>query len=142
MKRATILLSFLALTACSRPAPEPEPVTSQAVAVAVPALVDHWIGKYEGNLMVRIGGLPKAHTVSIVVATTDGCTGDIGLAGGEKAQDVSNLDLTLTLHPDDTTTCTIDMHKKGETLTLSEGGTCTAYRGAKCSFNGQARKLP
>ncbi len=142
MKRAAVLFSLLALTACSRPAPDPEPVASSTVVAPLPVAPDPWVGKYEGSLMVRIGGMPKSHTISIVAATAEGCSGDIGLAGGEKTQDVSGQELTLSLHPDSATTCTIDVRKSGDSLQISESGVCTAYHGAKCSFNGQAQKLP
>lgn len=128
----------LLLAACCKPAPEE---TAPASIAAPPPVEDHWPGKYEGDLMVRISGLPNAHKVVLVAATADGCTGDIGLAGGEPAKDVSPDELSLTLKPDDKTTCTISIKKDGDTLTVSESGICTAWHGLACSFNGSAARL-
>jgi hypothetical protein len=128
----------LLLAACSKPAPEE---SAPASIAAPPPVEDHWPGKYEGDLMVRISGLPNAHKVVLVAATTDGCTGDIGLAGGEPAKDVSPDELSLTLKPDDKTACTISIKKDGDTLTVSESGICTAWHGLACSFNGSAARL-
>lgn len=138
MRIACVALVLL-LAACSIPAPEAE--VSSASAVAPPPVEDHWPGKYEGDLMVRVSGAPNAHKVVLVAATADGCTGDIGLAGGESAKDVSPTELGLTLKPDDKTTCTISIKKDGDTLTVSESGICTAYHGLACSFNGTAMRL-
>jgi hypothetical protein len=76
-----------------------------------------------------------------VAATADGCTGDIGLAGGEPAKDISPDELGLSLKPDDKTTCTISIKKDGDKLTVSESGICTTYHGLACSFNGAAMRL-
>lgn len=138
MRIACAALVFLALTACSKPAPE----EAAPASIAAPSPVeDYWPGKYEGDLMVRVSGLPNAHKVVLVAATADGCTGDIGLAGGEPAKDISPTELGLTLKPDDKTTCTISIKKDGDTLTVSESGICTAYHGLACSFNGSAVRL-
>ena len=91
--------------------------------------------------IVRVSGLPNAHKVVLVAATADGCTGDIGLAGGEPAKDVSPTELSLTLKPDVKTACTVSIKKDGDTLTVSESGICTAYHGLACSFNGTAVRL-
>ncbi len=139
MRIACSVLLLLALGACSKPAPEAD--TSSAAVVAPPPVEDHWPGKYEGDLMVRVSGLPNAHKVVLVAATADGCTGDIGLAGGEAAKDVSPTELSLTLKPDETTTCTVHMKKDGDKLTVSENGICTTYHGLACSFNGTAVRL-
>jgi hypothetical protein len=139
MRIACIALALLALTGCSKPAPEAEN-TSASAAAPLPAS-DDWLGKYEGDLMVRINGLPNAHKIVLVAATADGCTGDIGLAGGEPAKDISLTELGLTLKPDDKTTCTITIRKDGDKLTVSESGICTTYHGLACSFNGSAIKL-
>lgn len=138
MRIACAALVFLALAGCSKSAPEEAAPASLA---APPPAEDHWPGKYEGDLMVRISGLPNAHKVVLVAATADGCTGDIGLAGGEPAKDVSPDELSLTLEPDDKTTCTISIKKDGDTLTVSESGICTAWHGLACSFNGSAARL-
>jgi hypothetical protein len=135
MRIICVALVLLALTACSKPAPE----EAAPVSVSAPPLVeDHWPGKYEGDLMVRVSGLPNAHKVVLVAATADGCTGDIGLAGGELAKDISPTELGLTLKPDDKTTCTISIKKDGDKLTISESGICTTWHGLACSFNGSA----
>lgn len=139
MRIACAALVLLALTACSKPAPESD--TSSAAPVAPPPVSDDWPGKYEGDLMVRVSGLPNSHKVVLVAATADGCTGDIGLAGGEPAKDVSADELSLTLKPDDKTTCTVTIKKNGDALTLSESGICTTYHGLACSFNGSAVRL-
>jgi len=139
MRIACIVLAVLALTGCSKPAPEAEN-TSASAAAPVP-VSDDWPGKYEGDLMVRVSGLPNAHKVVLVAATADGCTGDIGLAGGEPVKDVSPAELGLTLKPDDKTTCTISIRKDGAKLTVSESGICTTYHGLACSFNGTAVRL-
>jgi hypothetical protein len=138
MRLICVALVLLALTACSKPAPEE---AAPASIVAPPPVEDHWPGKYEGDLMVRISGTPNAHKVVLVAATADGCTGDIGLAGGEPAKDISPDELSLTLKPDDKTTCTIDIKQDGDKLTVSESGICTAYHGLSCSFNGSAVRL-
>jgi hypothetical protein len=138
MRIACAALVFLALTGCSRPAPEE---AAPASIAAPPPVEDHWPGKYEGDLMVRISGQPNAHKVVLVAATADGCTGDIGLAGGEPAKDISPIELGLTLKPDDKTTCTISIKKDGDKLTVSESGICTTYHGLACSFNGAAMRL-
>jgi hypothetical protein len=139
MRIACATLVLLALTGCSKPAPEA--AEASASAVAPPPVEDHWPGKYEGDLMVRINGLPNAHKVVLVAATADGCTGDIGLAGGELVKDTSPTELSLTLKPDETTTCTVTIRKDGDKLTVSESGICTAYHGLACSFNGSAMRL-
>ncbi|MGN6208592.1 hypothetical protein [Asticcacaulis sp.] len=139
MRLICAALALLMLTSCSKPAPEAD--TSSAAAVAPPPISDDWPGKYEGDLMVRVSGLPNAHKVVLVAATADGCTGDIGLAGGEPAKDISPAELSLTLKPDDKTTCTIDIKKDGDKLTVSESGICTVYHGLTCSFNGMATRL-
>jgi hypothetical protein len=139
MRIACSVLILLALGACSKPAPEADD-TSVAV-IAPPSVSDDWPGKYEGDLMVRVSGLPNAHKVVLVAATADGCTGDVGLAGGQAAKDVSTNELSLTLKPDETTTCTIVIKKDGDKLTVSESGICTVYHGLACSFNGTATKL-
>ncbi len=139
MRIVCTAFALLALTACSKPAPEAN--TSSAAVVAAPPVIDLWPGKYEGDLMVRINGLPNAHKVVLVAATADGCTGDIGLAGGEPAKDVSPTELSLTLKPDKTTTCTVTIKKDGDKLTVSESGICTSYHGLACSFNGSAVRL-
>jgi len=136
MKR--VLLTCLLLTACSKPQPAETP--QQTVATPSP-VVDSWPGKYEGDLMVRISGAPGAHKLILVAATADGCTGDIGLAGGELARDVSPDALQLVLHPDDKTACTIDVKKSGDSLAVNESGICTTYHGLSCSFNGSAKRL-
>jgi hypothetical protein len=138
MRIACAALVFLALTACSKPAPEEAVPASIA---APPPVEDHWPGKYEGDLMVRVSGLLGAHKVVLVAATADGCTGDIGLAGGEPAKDISPDELGLSLKPDDKTTCTISIKKDGDKLTVSESGICTVYHGLACSFNGSAVRL-
>lgn len=138
MRVAAVLLALLALSACSKPAePEPQPIS----AAAPPPVIDLWPGKYEGDLMVRINGTPDAHKVILVAAEADGCTGDIGLAGGEPAKDVSPTELSLTLKPDDTTTCTIRIVKAGDKLTVSEQGVCTTYHGLSCTFDGAAVRM-
>jgi len=137
MRIACLALALL-LAACSKPAPEEAAPVS---AAAPPPVEDHWPGKYEGDLMVRVSGPPNAHKVVLVAATADGCTGDIGLAGGEPAKDVSPSELSLTLKPDDKTTCTISIKKDGDTLAVSESGICTVYHGLACSFNGSAVRL-
>ena len=139
MRMACVVLALLALTACSKPAPEAD--TSSAAVVAPPPVVDLWPGKYEGDLMVRISGQPNAHKVVLVAATADGCTGDIGLAGGEPAKDISPTELNLTLKPNETTTCIVTIKKDGDKLTVSESGICTVYHGLACSFNGSAVRL-
>jgi len=139
MRIACAALVLLALTTCSKPAPEAD--TSSAAPVAPPPVSDDWPGKYEGDLMVRVSGLPNSHKVVLVAATADGCTGDIGLAGGEPAKDISPTELGLTLKPDDKTTCTISIKKDGDKLTVSESGICTAYHGLACSFNGSVVRL-
>lgn len=136
MKR--ILLACLLLTACSKPQPAEAP---QPVIESVPPVVDTWPGKYEGDLMVRVSGTPGAHKLILVAATADGCTGDIGLAGGQLAKTLSPDALELTLRPDDKATCTIAVKKAGDVLTVSESGICTAYHGLSCSFNGTAKRL-
>jgi len=137
--RIACLALVLLLAACSRPAPEEAAPVS--AAAPPPPVEDHWPGKYEGDLMVRVSGLPDTHKVVLVAATADGCTGDIGLAGGEPAKDVSVNELSLTLRPDDKTTCAISLKKDGDTLTVSESGLCTAYHGLTCGFNGSAVRL-
>ncbi len=139
MRIVCATLALLMLAACSKPAPEAD--VSSASAAAPPPISDDWPGKYEGDLMVRVSGLPNAHKVVLVAATTDGCTGDIGLAGGEAAKDISPTELSLTLKPDETTTCTVTIRKDGDKLTVSESGICTAYHGLACSFNGTAVRL-
>jgi len=136
MKR--VLLICLLLTACSKPQPAEAP---QPVVQAPAPAVDTWPGKYEGDLMVRVSGTSGAHKLILIAATADGCTGDIGLAGGELAKDVSPAELQLLLHPDDKTACTVDVKKAGDVLTVSESGICTAYHGLSCSFNGSAKRL-
>lgn len=140
MRIVCAALVLLALTACSRPTPEAE-TSSVATSEAPVPVSDDWPGKYEGDLMVRVSGGPNAHKAVLVAATADGCNGDIGLAGGEAAKDISPTELSLTLKPDDTTTCTVTIKKDGETLTVSESGICTAYHGLACSFNGSAVRL-
>lgn len=136
MKR--VLLICLLLTACSKP----QPAEAPQPAVDAPATVaDSWPGKYEGDLMVRVSGTPGAHKLILVAATADGCTGDIGLAGGELAKEMSPTELQLLLHPDDKTSCTIDVKKADDVLTVSESGICTTYHGLSCSFNGSAKRL-
>lgn len=137
--RVVCLAVVLLLAACSKPAPEAD--TSSVASAAPPPISDNWPGKYEGDLMVRINGTPGAHKVVLVTATADGCTGDIGLAGGEPAKDVSADELSLTLKPDDKTTCSVTIKKDSDTLTVSESGICTTYHGLACSFNGLAVKL-
>lgn len=137
--RIVCMALVLLLAACSKPAPEAE--ASSASAVAPPPVEDHWPGKYEGDLMVRISGQPNAHKVVLVAATADGCTGDIGLAGGEPAKDISPTELNLTLKPNETTTCIVTIKKDGDKLTVSESGICTVYHGLACSFNGSAVRL-
>ena len=139
MRIACAALFLLALTACSKPAPEAD--DASVSAEAPPPVEDHWPGKYEGDLMVRVSGTPGAHKVVLVTATADGCTGDIGLAGGEPAKDISPDELSLTLKPDETTTCTVTIKKEGEKLVVSESGICTTYHGLACSFNGSAARL-
>ncbi len=131
-----ILVGLLALAACSKPAPPPEePVAS---AEAPPPVVDAWPGKYEGDVMVRVFGTPGAHRVALITAAP-GCDGDIGLMGGEPVQDVaSGLKLTMKA---DAGTCTIDIHRQGNTLIVSETGACLTFHGGTCSFNGQAAKV-
>jgi hypothetical protein len=138
MRIAAVLFTLLALSACSEPAePEPGPVS----VAAPPPVIDLWPGKYEGDLMVRINGTPGAHKVILVAAEADGCTGDIGLAGGEPAKEVSPNELSLTLKPADATTCTIRIVKTGDKLTVSEQGVCTTYHGLSCTFNGTAVRM-
>ncbi len=136
MKR--ILLLCLALTACSKPQPAEVPAASVAPP---PAVTDTWPGKYEGDVMVRVTGGPGAYKLMLVAATADGCTGDIGLAGGELAKEVSPGALRLDLHPDDKTSCAIDVRKAGDSVTVSESGICTAYHGLSCTFGGKAARV-
>ncbi|MGA9658782.1 MAG: hypothetical protein WBQ60_06755 [Asticcacaulis sp.] len=141
MKRF-VLLPLLALlivmAACSpKTSKAPEPAS-----VAAPAPVaDHWPGSYEGDILVRIKGTAGAHRVVLVEAEADGCSGDVGLAGGEPAQDISPTELRLVLKPDETATCTLTLKKDGEQLTISESGICTTYHGLACSFNGTAQRV-
>lgn len=139
MRIACSVLALLMLASCSKPAPEAD--TSSVSAAAPPPASDDWPGKYEGDLMVRISGLPNAHKAVLVAATADGCTGDIGLAGGEPVKDISPAEIGLTLKPDDKTTCTVNIKKDGDKLTVSESGICTTYHGLACSFNGTAMRL-
>ncbi|MDI7775578.1 hypothetical protein [Asticcacaulis sp. EMRT-3] len=125
-------LAMLALAACSKPAPQaPAPVAAPAPAY------DPWPGTYEGDLMVRISNI---HKVTLVAASKD-CTGDVGLAGGETPQDIAPDHLRLVLKPDAATTCTIDIVRAGDKVTVSESGICAAYHGLTCSFNGTATRV-
>ncbi|MDV6332104.1 hypothetical protein [Asticcacaulis sp. 201] len=134
-----VVLGLPLLAACSKPAPQAEE-TSASVAPP-PPVIDPWPGKYEGDLMVRISGGPGAHKVVLVEAEADGCNGDVGLAGGEPARDVSATELSLVLKPDDKTVCTIRIVRNGGKVTVSETGICTAYHGLSCPFEGTAAKV-
>jgi hypothetical protein len=130
MKRFA-LSALLLLAACSKPeeAPAPEPS-----AVAPPPVQDTWPGKYSGDLIVRIDA---AHKVTLIEAATDGCAGDLGVVeGGLMTNALSDNELQLILHPEPALTCTINIRKSGNTLTVVEAGDCGAYHGATCSFNG------
>ena len=130
MKRFALAALFL-LAACSKPeeAPAPEPS-----ATASPPVQDTWPGKYSGDLIVRIDA---AHKVTLIEAATDGCAGDLGVVeGGLMTNALSENELQLILHPEPTLTCTINIRKSGDTLTVVEAGDCGAYHGATCSFNG------
>ena len=136
MKRAVLIC--LLLCACSKPQPAEAPVSATQ---APPPVVDTWPGKYEGDVMVRVTGPAGARKLMLVAATADGCTGDIGLAGGEPAKEVSANELSLDLHPDDKTSCAIDVRKTGDNLVVSESGICTAYHGLSCTFGGKAARV-
>lgn len=130
MKRL-ILVPLLLLCACSKPkeAPAPEPVSA-----APPPVQDTWAGKYSGDLIVRIDA---THEVTLIEAATDGCAGDLGVVeGGLVSNALSENELQLILHPEPALTCTINIRKAGNTLTVVEAGDCGAYHGATCSFNG------
>ncbi|MBP2160047.1 MULTISPECIES: hypothetical protein [Asticcacaulis] len=130
MKRLA-LLSLCLLAACSKPkeAPAPEPS-----AMAPPPVQDTWPGKYSGDLIVRIDA---AHKVTLIEAATDGCAGDLGVVeGGLVSTPLSENELQLILHPEPALTCTINIRKSGDTLTVVEAGDCDAYHGKTCSFNG------
>lgn len=132
-----VLLPLLLLAACSKPveeAPPPEPVS----AVAAP-VQDSWPGKYSGDLIVRIDA---SHKVILMEAAEDGCAGDLGVAdGGLVANTLSANELQLVLHPDPASTCTINIVKSGDTLTVTEKGACGAYHGATCSFSGTVTRV-
>jgi len=133
-----VVTGLVALVACSRSAPEPAaPTQSQAPA---PVANDPWSGKYEGDVMVRVSGTPGAHRVTLVAATQD-CTGDIGLAGGEPAKDVSPTELALRLQPDAQSTCDIHIRRTQTGVMVSESGICTAWHGLTCTFNGSANRI-
>lgn len=130
MKRFA-LVAMLMLAACSKPedtaAPEPS-------AVAPPPVQDTWPGKYSGDLIVRIDA---SHKVTLIEAAPDGCTGDLGVVeGGLMSNALSDNELQLILHPEPQLTCTINIRKSGDTLTVVEAGDCGAYHGVTCSFNG------
>jgi hypothetical protein len=135
MKRLA-LVALCLLTACSKPkeAPAPEPVSA-----APPPVQDTWAGKYSGDLIVRIDA---AHKVTLIEAATDGCAGDLGVVdGGLVSNALSDEELQLVLHPEPTLTCTINIRKAGDTLTVVEAGDCAAYHGATCSFNGTVTRV-
>ena len=130
MKRLA-LAALLLVAACSKPAEAPAPEPS---AVAPPPVQDTWPGKYSGDLIVRID---VAHKVTLIEAATDGCAGDLGVVdGGLMTNALSDNELQLVLHPEPALTCTINIRKSGNTLTVVEAGDCGAYHGATCSFNG------
>jgi hypothetical protein len=130
MKRL-VLVPLLLLIACSKPAETPAP---EPVSAAPPPVQDTWAGKYSGDLIVRIDA---AHKVTLIEAATDGCAGDLGVVdGGLMTNALSNDELQLVLHPEPALTCTINIRKSGDTLTVVEAGDCGAYHGPTCSFNG------
>ncbi|WP_031238412.1 hypothetical protein [Asticcacaulis sp. AC466] len=133
-----VVLGLPLLAACSKPAPEAE--ETSVSATPPPPVVDPWPGNYEGELMVRISGGSGTHKVVLVEAETD-CDGDVGLAGGEPARDVSATELRVVLKPDDKTVCTIRIVRDGGKVTVSETGICTAYHGLSCPFEGTASRV-
>ncbi len=136
MKRI-VLFGLLALVACSKKQEAPAPAPVQTTAAA--PVSDDWAGKYEGDLRVTIDA---AHKVTLIEAAPDGCTGDIGLAdGGLMTNSVGDNELHLIMHPDAVTTCTVTLHKSGETIAISESEGCNAYHGATCTFSGTATRI-
>lgn len=142
MKLAGLSLAgCLVLMACSPAAPNDEASSAAAPPPVAPAY-DPWPGRYEGDLMVRISPI---HKVTLVTANS-GCSGDIGLAGGEMAKTVAPDHLRLTLTAKDASasaggTCTIDLIQQGDKITVSEGGDCSAWHGPTCAFSGTATRL-
>lgn len=135
MKRFA-LLSLLLLVACSKPeeAPVPEPVSA-----APPPVHNTWAGKYSGDLIVRIDA---AHKVTLIEAAADGCAGDLGVVeGGLMSNALSDNELQLILHPEPHLTCSINVRKSGDILTVVEAGDCGAYHGPTCSFNGTVTRV-
>lgn len=136
MRRALLPLC-LALTACSKPAPQAEPQSVAAPSQPAPAY-DPWPGKYEGDLMVRISPI---HRVTLITAN-GACTGDAGLAGGAPSQTDAPDRLRVTLN--DTATnavCHVVLTRQGDRLTVSEDGDCSAWHGATCAFSGTAQRV-
>ena len=130
MKRFAVV-ALLLLAACSKPTETPEPASSSA---APPPVQDTWAGKYSGDLIVRIDA---THKVTLIEAAPDGCAGDLGVVdGGLMSNALSENELQLILHPEPALTCTINIRKSGDTLTVVEAGDCGAYHGPTCSFNG------
>ncbi|ESQ74826.1 hypothetical protein [Asticcacaulis sp. AC402] len=133
MKRALILV--LALAACSPKLEAPE----DPAASAPPPVTDTWLGRYAGDLMVRIDA---THRVVLIEGEADGCTGDIGLAdGGLPSKAISASELEVALPPDDGAACTFRIRKNGDVLTVTQSEACSVYHGATCSFNGTAKRV-
>ncbi len=91
--------------------------------------------------MVRISGTPGVHKVVLVTATADGCTGDIGLAGGEPAHDDSPTEMSLNVKTEAKDICTLRLRMEGAKIIVAESDACHAFHGATCSFNGFAQRL-
>ena len=129
------LILLLAVAACSKAPEEPAP---EPVVAAKP-VTDPWPGKYEGDMIVKIDAARK---VMLIEGQADGCTGDIGMAdGGVATKPISANELELSVQPEGIALCTIRIRKDGDTLTVSESETCSAFHGATCSFNGTAVRM-
>ncbi len=139
MKVMIVCLALLALGACSKPQEEAPPPVSAAPQPAAP---DPWPGKYEGDVMVNVAGSPGAYRVWLLVASADGCTGDLGLAdkGLPAHASADGLDVVVPAK-DALPQCTVHLVRKGATVTVSEDAGCATYHGATCGFTGNAHRI-
>lgn len=110
--------------------------TSQGAA-ALASGGDSWSGHYTGSgehtggdLNIRRADTTRYHVAFEIGAP--GCGGEIDGIGHATA---NRMTISVSV-PDSDQQCRIMLDRQGSTLHVNEGGACSYFHGAQCSFNG------